>query len=131
MRVVVSSPARSQPDRDGTYECRTPRCPRPHYSRFRRDRIERHAAHVFVDHERLAHRREGALAAVGALARAARDADGHANVGVLEIDAVRINEALRVLEPAAEADRHHGLLRMVAAAVFLNRAREAAVRLAL
>ena len=42
--------------------------------------------------------------------------DGRRRVRVLEVDAVGVDQLARVLDPAAEADGLHGLLRVVAAA---------------
>src|SRR5205823_1005372 len=70
----------------------------------------------------------GALIAIAPLARAARDADFGVNRRLVEVDAVGVDELLRVLHFATEPDGHHGLLLVVAAAVFLDRPGEAKER---
>src|SRR5207253_5655491 len=94
---------------------------------FTYGRIEGDSAHVFVDPERDLDRGQRSLLAIGALAEAARHADRHARLGVLEVDAVRIDELLRELNLTAEPDRLNGMLRMIAAGVLLDRPRDAEV----
>ena len=62
-------------------------------------------------------RRERALLAVEVLAEAAGDADRHRRVGVLEIDAVGVDQLARVAHLAAQADGLHGVRHVVAAGV--------------
>src|ERR1700682_1572698 len=90
-------------------------------------RVEGNSAHVLVDLEAVAQRRESALLAVDALADPAGDADRRGAVEVLEVDAVAVHHLARVLHLAPEADGVHDGRRVVAGGVLVDAARQAEV----
>src|SRR5690606_19338679 len=79
---------------------------------------------VLVDVDLLAQGREGSLRAVHPLAHAATRADRCAGIGLVEVETVGVDEAMRVPQFAAEADRERLRRLAVTRGATLDRARD-------
>src|SRR6478609_6002610 len=82
------------------------------------------AALVLVDLQRASQRRERALRAIRAIAHLATGTDQRGGVGIEQVEALRIDQAIRVARIAAQGHREDALGRAVAAAPMFHRARD-------
>ena len=69
-----------------------------------RGNIGRKSAYIFIDRRSVTDRWEGALPTVKPLAEAASGANGNDGFRIVELDSIRINKLLGIVEFAAESD---------------------------
>src|SRR3974390_107550 len=86
--------------------------------------VGRRAFHRLIDDEAMLQRRKGALAAVGALAEAATDADLRCGFAMRQIEAVGVDELGRARDIAAKANREMRHGRVKASGLMIERARD-------